>query len=474
MEDQSQGQDRRSFLRNAGMGGSVLAMGPLLASIQADAASAAPMAGGKFDFDTPYNRIGTNSVHWDMAIRDEHMTKIIAGMGVADMDFKCAPAIMAGLRKRMEHENWGYNLMEIDLAFNTGRTNPFIDGIIEWNRKRYGITNVTPKNLGVNTGVHSGIIAAMQAYAPPGSGVLMATPIYGGFYGDVARTKTVAVESPMKMVNGRFEIDWEDFERRMTPNVKVSILCNPQNPVGRAWTKEELTKYVSLCLKHNIVVLSDEIHCDFVSKGHKYVPVATLDDKKLVDNTITFKSVSKSFSLAGMKCAWYFSTNPEIFARTQANVHADLNTLGVVAAQSAYAGGAEWMDACVDYIDGNHDFANQYIKANIPLIKTGAKPEGTYLTWLDISGVADKMGAQKMADQINKNPPANPMTGKPQKQQNEDIVSHYLAKNAFVYLQPGTGFGLGGHNHLRMNIATSRRTLKAALDSVAGALKNLA
>ncbi len=464
-----QGQDRRSFLTGAGRGASVLALAPLLAGVTTQAASAAP-TGGKYDFDTPYNRLGTDSVHWDLPKRTEHMSKIIAGMGVADMDFRCAPSIMAGLRKRMEHENWGY--VDMDAPGPAA----FMQGIIDWNKRRYGINVINHDNLGIGTGVHSGLVAALRAFAPKGSKVLMITPIYNGFYYDLPFTDTVANESEMKYVNGKYQIDWDDLEHRASmPDTKTMILCNPNNPTGNVWTKEELNRIGELCLKHKVVVLSDEIHCDFVTKGQKYTPISTLDNKDIVNNSITFKSGSKSYSLAGMKCAWFFSTNPELFKRTAAKDRADLNTLGMIAEQSAYAGGEDWLNQCVAYIDSNHDFTQQYIKQNIPMLKVGQKPEGTYLTWLDTSAVVEKIGAQKMADAENKKPqPISMLTGKPTVVTVDDIVGHWFAKNAFVALNPGNTYGKGGLNHMRMNIATARPTLKAALDSMSGALKNLA
>ena len=169
------------------------------------------------------------------------------------------------------------------------------------------------------------------------------------------------------MVNGRYEIDWDDLERRASnPEIKVSILCNPHNPVGRAWTKDELTRYGELCIKHKIVVLSDEIHCDFVSKGHKYVPFSTLAQQHRGQFSITFKSGSKSFSLAAMKCAWFFSTNPKLFQPTNATAFPTISNPAMVAEQAAYAGGEDWLNQCVDYIDANHDYANDYIKATSP------------------------------------------------------------------------------------------------------------
>jgi len=449
-----------------GLSGGVLALAPLAATIAAGGAVEAAAPGSKYDFDTPFSRVGTDSVKWDEPVRVDHMSRIIAGMTTADMDFRCAPSITAALKKRMQHENWGY----VDMGSPGPKA--FVQGVIDWNERRYGINNINPAQLAITTGVHSGIICAMRAFAPEGSKVLMATPIYSGFYGDIRYTKTKPEESLMKYVNGRYEIDWDDFERRMTPDVKVSILCNPQNPVGRAWTREELTKYGELCVKHKILVLSDEIHCDFISKGQKYTPFATLD-KELVNNSFTFKSGSKSFSMPGMKCAWFFSTNPDLFKQAAAYNHADLSTLGMIGEQAAYSGGEDWLNQCGAYIDANHDFTNKYIKANIPMLKVGQKPEGTYLAWIDVSQVANKIGAKRMADETNKNPPVNPATGMAKKVTPEDIVNLWFAQNAYVAMNSGTNYGLGGEGHIRMNLATNRTTLKAALDSMSNTLKKI-
>jgi cystathionine beta-lyase len=285
--------------------------------------------------------------------------------------------------------------------------------------------------------------------------------------------KTVAEESPMTRANGRYEIDWDDFERRMTPEVKVSILCNPHNPAGRVWSRDELVRYGELCKKHNIIVLADEIHCDFVNDGFTYVPFSTLP-KELVDNSITFKSGSKSFSLAAQKCAWFYSTSPALFEAINARSFPVISSIAFVAEQAALGGGEEWLRQCRAYINANLHFAHRYIKENIPLIEIGAEPEGTYLMWLDISQVADRIDARRLAGEANKKPPAlDPFSKKPILITQADIASDWFATKASVFLESGAGFGLGGENHLRMNVATNRATLKAALDSLSGTLKKL-
>lgn len=464
------GHDRRAFLARAG----VLAMAPLAASIgdAGNAAAAAPS--GRFDFDTPLDRLGTDSVKWDMPVRQSHMAKIIAGLGVADMDYRCAPVITDALQKRVTFPNWGYNLLDFDLFLGTAGDRPFVQQIIEWNRRHHGIDVIDPKRLGVSPGVIPGIIYALKAFAPEGSKVLMVTPSYVGFYAAIGFSKTVPEESPMTRVNGRYEIDWDDFERRMTSDVKVSILCNPHNPAGRVWTRDELVRYGELCKKHNIIVLSDEIHCDFVNDGHTYVPFSTLP-KELVDNSITFKSGSKSFSLAAHKCAWFYSTNPALFEAVNTQSFPVISSTAFVAEQAALGGGEEWLRQCRAYINANLHFAHRYIRENLPLIESGAEPEGTYLMWLDVTKVAERIDAKRLAGEANRKPPAlDPFTKKPVPVTQADVSSDWFAANAYVFLESGTGFGLGGENHLRMNVATTRATLKAALDSVSSALKKLA
>ena len=451
--------NRRTFLRSAGMTAiaGAVGTGTSLRPVSASAAEAA--AGGKFDFDTPYNRIGSDSVKWDQALRNNGMESIVAGMGIADMDFKCAPAITEALTKRIQHENWGY----LDMP------KTFVEGIVAWNKKRHGV-NVNPESVVVTTGVHPGLIAALRAFCPPGTKALLNTPTYNGFYGDLTASQTKPSENLMKVVNGKYQIDFEDFERRIDHDTHAFILCNPQNPTGNVWSPEDLTRLGEICLRRRVVVLADEIHCDFVNKGQKYTPFASLPNKDIVNNSITFKAASKSFGLAAMKCAWFYSDNMDYIARVRPYNRADLSTLGMVASKAAYSGGEDWLNQCVEYIDGNHDLVQKFIPANMPMVKIGPKPEGTYLTWLDVTEVADRIGAKQMAAaEAAKGTPGR--GGRPPSP--EAMVLRWFAKNAKVALNAGDTYGLGGANHMRMNIATSRKTIEAALNSMAKALNDL-
>jgi cystathionine beta-lyase len=414
------------------------------------------LASSRYDFDTPYNRFGTDSVKYDQQIRTFGKDSIQVGMGIADMDFRAAPAIAKALAERCQHENWGY----LDMPRS------FLQSIVDWNRRHYGL-DINPDSLALSNGVHPGIIAALKAFSPPGSKVLMLTPAYDGFYSDLTFCQVKPEECLMKQdASGRYAIDFDDFERHISHDTNTFILCNPHNPTGNMWSPEDLTRLGEICLRRRVVVLADEIHCDFAMKGHKYTPFASLPNKDIVRNSITFKAASKSFSISAMKCAWFFSDNPDYVARVRANNHQDISTLSVVANRAALTEGDQWLEQCVAYIDGNHDFAESFIRANVPLLKY-VKSEGTYLAWIDISQVAEKIGAKEQAAEANK----NNTSGKPVTA--EQIVQRHFVTHAKVHLNPGTNYGLGGAGHMRMNIATSRKTLELALNNLANALKDL-
>jgi cystathionine beta-lyase len=433
----------------------VSVVGKGVSSTEANAAAADASTGGKFDFDTPYNRIGTDCTKWDRQIQIYGKENIAVGMGIADMDFRCAPAISKALADRIRHENWGY--LELPRAYT--------EGIIRWNKRRYGI-NINPELLLIADGVHPGIVSVLKTFSPPGSKVILLTPAYDGFYGDIAFAGCTPEEIRLKPVNGRYAIDFEELERRIGPETKTMIVCNPHNPTGNCWSREDLAAVGEICTRRGVVVLADEIHCDFVTRANRYTPYCTLDNQEVVANSITFKSASKSFGLSAMKNGWMFSTNAGYIEKIKKNHRPDLNTLGIVANQAAYADGADWLEQLVAYIDGNHEFVETFVRAKIPLIKA-VKAQATYLSWIDISQVAGKIGAADMAAEANKERGSGrPVTP-------EVMVEDWFVKHAKVQLNPGSAYGLGGAGHMRMNIATSRKTLELALTSIANALKNV-
>ena len=449
------GLNRRAFLRNAGLTAVAGAVGknvPLAAAAETAFAAANPT----FDFDTPYSRMGTDCTKWDRQVAAFGMKKIVAGMGIADMDFKAAPCITKALMERMQHENWGY------------MTTPasHIESMVSWNKKRYGL-EIKPETIVHSPSLHPAILSILRVYSPPGSKIIVQTPTYNAFFTDIRQVGCKAEENRLKLVNGRYQMDFEDLERRIDHDTNTLILCNPQNPTGNVWSKEDLMTLGEICLKRRVIVLSDEIHCDFVMKGQKYTPFASLPNEAVVRNSFTLKSASKSFNLAAMKCAYFFSTNPDFIATVKARGHKeDISTLGMVAHRAAYSDGAEWLDQLVSYIDTNHEFVESYIKQNIPMIKY-VKPQGTFLAWIDVSAVMDKIGAERLAADANKKlaPNAAPVTP-------ASIVERHFVEHAQVHMNNGVGYGAGGETRMRMNIGTSKKTLEAALSSLATALRN--
>ncbi|MDX1450838.1 MAG: aminotransferase class I/II-fold pyridoxal phosphate-dependent enzyme, partial [Acidimicrobiia bacterium] len=328
-----------------------------------------------YDFDEALDRFGTDCTKWDGAVADTGFP-IEVGMGIADTDFRTAPCITRAIAERCKHENWGY----------LRRPAAYAEAVAEWNWRRYGL-EIDPSRLVWTAGVHPALIAALFTFSPPGSRVLMTTPVYNGFYSDLRFTRTVAEDSPMTYVDGRWEIDFDDFERRAARS-NVFILCNPQNPTGNCWTEEELLRLGEICLRHRVVVLADEIHCDFVTEGQTYTPFASLPDRDIVDNSITFKAASKSFNLAAMKVSWWFTTNDDYHERVAANTRDDLPTLGLVANHAALTEGEPWLDQLLAYIDGNQAFTSDYVRDHVPHVHY-EKAEGTYLAWIDVREIVE-------------------------------------------------------------------------------------
>ena len=437
------GLNRRAFLRTAGLTTLVSTVSSgVPASPVAISTTQTPIA--RYDFDTILNRIGTNSSKWDAQIARYGRELIEVGMGTADQDFRIAPAITQALHRRIAHENYGYMSMPAS----------YRESIVNWNKRRYGL-DIAPDTILHSNGVHPAIISTLRAFCPPGSKVLVQTPSYNGFYTDIRVVGAVAEESPLRLVNGRYSMDFEDLERRIDHDTHALILCNPQNPTGNVWSREDLIQLGDICTNRRVVILSDEIHCDFVTRGNRYTPFASLDNEAIVRNSVTYKSVSKSFNLSTMKCAYMFSTNPDYLERILgAGQHRQgMNTLGIVAAEAAYNECEDWLDQLIGYIDGTHDLVDAFVQANLPHVES-SKPEGTYLAWLDVSKALERVELPPTTEESSL----------------EVDFQRYLVEQAHVHINPGSSYGLGGAGRMRMNIATSRQLVQRALRNIAAAL----
>ena len=445
--------NRRAFLKGAGMTALAGAVGAGAASGVAAKDGMPYMKNGKYDFDTVYNRIGTDCHKWDNQIA-AFGDKVKIGMGIADMDFRAAPCIGEAVAERLKHENWGYMSDEFLESFR--------ETIAEWNQKRYGL-NVDPSTIVVAAGVHPGLIATLKTSSQPASKVLMMTPTYNGFYSDLTYSQTIKNESEMIFENGKYSIDWVDFEARMTPDTQSLLLCNPQNPTGNVWTEDELLRIGELCLKHQVVVLADEIHADFVRHGRRYTPFASLPEKDIVNNSLSFRAITKTFSMPASKNAYWFSTNPIYLERVKTNHYPSINTLGVIANEAAYKHGRDWLDQLLIYLDDNHTYVEDFLKENLPQVGY-TKSEGTFLSWLHFDDIMDEVGVVEKSA-------ASQLTDKPLTE--TQVFEAWLVENSGIQLNDGEGYGKGSNRCMRMNIGCSRQILGEALNDIAETVSNV-
>ncbi len=325
-----------------------------------------------YDFDKLVDRRDTNSLKWDAdADRD------IISMWIADMDFEVAKPITDALRKRIEHPIFGY----------TKVPDSYYESMINWFGRRHGLT-IEKDWIQPIMGVVPAISCVIKAMTKPGDSVLILAPAYNGFFPTVSNNGCNAELSPLKPVDDTYEIDFEDFERRAAkPETKLFLLCNPHNPGGRVWRRDELEKLHEICLRHNVVVASDEIHCEIVMPGYKHIPFMTLSEEAL-DNCIMMGSPTKGFNFAGLHIANIVCKNPEWRAKINKAINenevCDLNSFGILALQAAYNESEDWLDGMCQYVYNNYLALREFFAKEMPSLKV-VRLEGTYLAWVDIS-----------------------------------------------------------------------------------------
>ena len=377
----------------------------------------------KYDFDTPVERRGTGCVKWD-----ESPSRDVIPLWVADMDFRVAPAIEEAVRRRAAHPIYGYTVVGDD----------YYEAVISWFQRRHAWP-VQREWMLYTTGVVPAMSVAIKALTMPGERVVILSPDYNCFFSSIRNNGCEVLESALRLGrNDRWEVAWDDFERQCADEkTTVFLLCNPHNPTGRVWTRDELQRMADICKQHHVRIVSDEIHCELVMPGHDFVPMGTVDADAVILN-----SPSKSFNTAGLQMANIICRDTETRRRLDRAINinevCDVNPFGPVAAVAAYNDGADWIDALNLYLWDNYRALCDYAAAHLPQWKV-MPLEGTYLVWVDCSACCHSAAA----------------------------YCKQLLDEAKVWLNPGTMYGpQSGEGFLRINIACPRSRLMEALQRI--------
>lgn len=387
----------------------------------------------KYDFDQVINRRGTSSLKYDFALERNHPEDVLP-LWVADMDLPVADEIVHSLQQTVSHGIYGYSESKGD----------YYQAVINWYHKHFGY-QIHPEWIIKTPGVVFALAHAIKALTHEGDSVLIQPPVYYPFKEVIEDNQRQLVTNSLVLKDGHYEIDFEDFENKIKENnVKLFLLCSPHNPVGRVWKKEELERIGQICLENDVYIVSDEIHSDFVYPGSKHSMLASLSSK-LQDITITCTAPTKTFNLAGLQISNIVIPNEQIRNKFKkqldASGYSQCNMFGLVACQSAYKTGENWLNQLKEYLYSNIEYVDQFLKENIPQVKL-IWPEGTYLLWLDFRSLN--------------------LTN----EQLEDLI----VSKAKLWLDSGSIFGKDGEGFQRINIACPRKTLTQALSQLQSAI----
>jgi len=384
-----------------------------------------------YSFDEIIDREGTACVKWDL--RDKVFgNPDVLPMWVADMDFKTPDFITNAVIQRASHPVYGYSY----------RTEGYYTSIINWMKSHHGWT-IERDCISFSPGVVPVLYMATLAFTETGDKVLIQTPVYPPFFDAVQKNNRQLVFNPLILKNNRYEIDFEDLDQKL-PEVKMMIISNPHNPVGRVWTKDELLEIGRLCLKHKVLLISDEIHCDLVFNAYKHIPTASLSPA-ISDNTITCIASSKTFNTAGLSTSNVVASNKvlrEKLDKVIQSVHIDSgNLFGSVASEAAYTHGEEWHKLLIGYLESNVNIIRSFLTEKLPAIKL-IEPEGTYLLWLDFRELG----------------------------MSQPELVRFLIHDARLGLNDGTAFGTDGTGFMRINIGCPKSMLLEGLHRLEAAL----
>jgi len=402
----------------------------------------------RFDYDEEIDRRGTCSIKWEflhdgdqMKYGDhsdpKHGKDRLLPMWVADMDFPAPPAVIEALKNRAEHGIFGYTMP----------ADSYYEAVINWMARRYGYT-VERDWVLLAPGVVPAVNMMVQAFLRPGEKVLVQQPVYYPFFDAIKNNGGTIVSNTLAYENGRYHMDFDDLaEKTADPAVTLAILCSPHNPVGRVWTAEELTRFGKICLENNVLIISDEIHCDLIYDGFTFTPFAGLNET-FAQQSIICTAPSKTFNLAGLKTSNIIIPHPDLrkrFARIlERNGLKGANAFGIVATEAAYNHGENWLTATMEYIEANYRFMADYMAEHLPRLKI-IPPEGTYLVWVDCRALGLDAAARK----------------------------ELLMQEARLFLDEGELFGPEGEGFERFNIACPRSILKEALERIKTVVRQL-
>jgi cystathionine beta-lyase len=394
----------------------------------------------KYDFDRIIDRKNSDSSKWN--VKQVFGGDDVIPMWVADMDFPISKAITAALRERIDHELYGYAYVRPSL----------IDAIVVRMQRKYG-WKIEPEWIVFTPGVVPALNAAIRAFTHPGDEVLIHDPVYHPFWSAIEQSGCCIASSPLRLVDGHYETDLDDLERKFGPKVgmrpgvsrvRMMVLCNPHNPVGRVWTSDELIGMGNVMLKHEAVMVSDEVHCEILFKGQHHVPFASISEE-FAQNCVVCQGGTKTFNLAALGASTIIIPNKKLraaFNAARAGILPQPSVLSLVALEAGYRDGDEWLHQVLDYLQGNLEFLVTYVEERIPQIRV-IKPEGTYLVWLDCRG----LGMDNLT------------------------LRAFFREKAKVGFDDGYIFGTAGSGFQRMNIACPRAILTEALKRIEGAVR---
>jgi cystathionine beta-lyase len=389
-----------------------------------------------YDFDTPVERRGTDSQKWQ-----KYAGRDILPLWVADMDFRSPPELIEALHARVDHGVFGY-------ARPTSATT---EAVVSTLQARYG-WKIEPSWLVWLPGLVVGLNVTARAFARPGEAVLCNTPVYPPFMSAPSLQERAAITVPLALrrhpgresvasAGLRWEIDWDAMERAVTPKTRLFFLCNPHNPVARVFGRDELTRLAEFCLRHDLILCSDEIHCDLILDGQKHVPTGTLGDE-IARRTITLMAPSKTYNIPGFGTSIAIIPDATLraqFVRATAGIVAEVNCLGYAACEAAFLKGEPWRQALLAYLRANRDFLLDYAEKELPGVRVDAPIEATYLAWLNVTALGL-----------------------------EDPVKHFEQHG--VGLSDGRFFGAAPGSHLRLNFGCTHATLAGALERMKRAI----